>query len=177
MIGYPCLDHLVWSAVHPQRPIYGRAVSADDWTMTHALTESVQVSADLAGRLTTATAGLSRRLGRAPTATEVAAELGMDRQDVVDGLVGPAPSTEFGRHDVPSATTPLAPMAPSLVELTNPETLRPLLAALPEPERAVLIMRLFAAMTHSEIAARVGLSPMRVAHLLSSALTRLRDQT
>ena len=38
-------------------------------------------------RLGTATADLSQRLGRAPTATELAAELGMDRDEVVEGLV------------------------------------------------------------------------------------------
>lgn len=38
-------------------------------------------------RLGTATADLSQRLGRAPTATELAAELEMDREEVVEGLV------------------------------------------------------------------------------------------
>ena len=38
-------------------------------------------------RLGTATAELSQRLGRAPTATELAAELGMERDEVVEGLV------------------------------------------------------------------------------------------
>src|ERR1700755_2411235 len=38
-------------------------------------------------RLGSATAELSQRLGRAPTATELAAELGMDREEVVEGLV------------------------------------------------------------------------------------------
>ena len=38
-------------------------------------------------RLGAATAELSQRLGRAPTATELAAELDMDRDEVVEGLV------------------------------------------------------------------------------------------
>ena len=38
-------------------------------------------------RLGTATADLSQRLGRAPTASELAAELDMDREEVVEGLV------------------------------------------------------------------------------------------
>src|SRR6201999_99843 len=38
-------------------------------------------------RLGGATAELSQRLGRAPTATELAAELGMERDEVVEGLV------------------------------------------------------------------------------------------
>src|SRR6202166_1902330 len=38
-------------------------------------------------RLGGATADLSQRLGRAPTATELAAELDMDRDEVLEGLV------------------------------------------------------------------------------------------
>src|SRR6201992_2445411 len=38
-------------------------------------------------RLGAATADLSQRLGRAPTATELAAELDMDRDEVIEGLV------------------------------------------------------------------------------------------
>src|SRR6202041_1695157 len=38
-------------------------------------------------RLGTATAELSQRLGRAPTATELSVELEMDRAEVVEGLV------------------------------------------------------------------------------------------
>ena len=34
-----------------------------------------------------ATAELSQRLGRAPTASELAAELDMDRDEVIEGLV------------------------------------------------------------------------------------------
>src|ERR1700741_3307883 len=39
-------------------------------------------------RLGTATADLSQRLGRAPTASELAAELDMDRGEVIEGLGG-----------------------------------------------------------------------------------------
>src|ERR1700744_5875339 len=42
---------------------------------------------ELPRRLGAAPADLSQRLGRAPTATELAGELGMDRDEVIEGLV------------------------------------------------------------------------------------------
>jgi RNA polymerase sigma-B factor len=56
------------------------------------------------------------------------------------------------------------------------ETLAPLLEALPERERRILLLRFFGGMTQTEIADRVGVSQMHVSRLLSRTLTRLRRQ-
>ena len=49
-------------------------------------------------------------------------------------------------------------------------------AALPERERAILLLRFFGGLTQTEIAAQVGISRMHVSRLLSRTLTQLRRQ-
>jgi RNA polymerase sigma-B factor len=63
-----------------------------------------------------------------------------------------------------------------LDRIEDRESLRPLLDALPERERMVLVLRFFESMTQTQIAERVGISQMHVSRLLAKSLTRLRDQ-
>jgi RNA polymerase sigma-B factor len=56
------------------------------------------------------------------------------------------------------------------------DTLRPLLEALPERERAIIKLRFFGEMTQSQIATQIGVSQMHVSRLLSQILERLRQQ-
>ena len=51
-----------------------------------------------------------------------------------------------------------------------------IVAALPERERTVLLLRFFESLTQTQIAERVGISQMHVSRLLAKSLTRLRDQ-
>ncbi|KZS58791.1 RNA polymerase sigma factor SigF [Mycobacterium ostraviense] len=135
-------------------------------------------------RLGTATAELSQRLGRAPTATELAAELGMDRGEVVEGLVAGSSyntlSIDSGGgnedDDARAIADTLGDMDAGLDRIEDREALRPLLEALPERERTVLILRFFESMTQTQIAERVGISQMHVSRLLAKSLARLRDQ-
>jgi len=53
---------------------------------------------------------------------------------------------------------------------------RPLIEALPERERAILMMRFFGEMSQSQIAERVGISQMHVSRLLSRTLRDLHAQ-
>ena len=135
-------------------------------------------------RLGTATADLSQRLGRAPTATELAAELDMDRDEVVEGLVAGSSYNTLSIDSGGGSDDEEAPRdrrhprrrrrRPGSIE--NREALRPLLEALPERERTVLVLRFFESMTQTQIAERVGISQMHVSRLLAKSLTRLRDQ-
>jgi len=135
-------------------------------------------------RLGSATAELSQRLGRAPTASELAEELGMDRDEVVEGLVaGSSYNTlsidsggNSGSEDAPAIADTLGDVDLGLDQIENREALRPLLAALPERERMVLLLRFFENLTQTQIAERVGISQMHVSRLLAKSLTRLRDQ-
>jgi RNA polymerase sigma-B factor len=54
------------------------------------------------------------------------------------------------------------------------EALGPLLAALPDRERHILLLRFYGEMTQTEIGHRVGLSQMHVSRLLTRTLSRLR---
>jgi RNA polymerase sigma-B factor len=133
-------------------------------------------------RLGAATAELSQKLGRAPTASELAAELEMDRQEVVEGLVAGSSyntlSIDSGGGDAkaPAIVDTLGDIDLSLVQIENREALRPLLAELPERERAVLLLRFSESLTQTQIAERVGISQMHVSRLLAKSLARLRDQ-
>lgn len=133
-------------------------------------------------RLGAATAELSQRLGRAPTATELAAELEMDRAEVVEGLVAGSSyntlSIDSGSEDddARAIADTLGDMDAGLDRIEDRESLRPLLEALPERERTVLVLRFFDSMTQTQIAERVGISQMHVSRLLAKSLARLRDQ-
>ncbi len=134
-------------------------------------------------RLGAATADLSQRLGRAPTATELAEELDMDRDEVVEGLVAGSSyntlSIDSGgssNEDAPAIADTLGDLDTGLDQIENREALRPLLAALPERERTVLLLRFFESLTQTQIAERVGISQMHVSRLLAKSLARLRDQ-
>ena len=136
-------------------------------------------------RLGTATADLSQRLGRAPTATELASELDMDRAEVVEGLVAGSSyntlSIDSGGgggedDDARAIADTLGDVDASIDRIEDRESLRPLLESLPERERTVLVLRFFESMTQTQIADRVGISQMHVSRLLAKSLTRLRDQ-
>ncbi|TVS83934.1 RNA polymerase sigma factor SigF [Mycobacterium helveticum] len=135
-------------------------------------------------RLGSATADLSQRLGRAPTATELAEELGMAREEVVEGLVAGSSyntlsiDTGGGSEDdeARAIADTLGDVDAGLDRIEDREALRPLLEALPERERMVLVLRFFESMTQTQIAERVGISQMHVSRLLAKSLARLRDQ-
>jgi RNA polymerase sigma-B factor len=135
-------------------------------------------------RLGAATAELSQRLGRAPTASELAAELGMNREEVVEGMVA---GSAYNTMSIDGGTGGSDEGPPAIIEtlggddlnldlIENREALRPLLAALPERERTVLMLRFFESMTQSQIAERIGVSQMHVSRLLAKALARLRSE-
>ncbi len=135
-------------------------------------------------RLGAATADLSQRLGRAPTATELAQELEMDRVEVIEGLVAGSSYNTLsidsgggsGDEEARAIADTLGDVDDSLERIENREALRPLLEGLPERERTVLVLRFFDSMTQTQIAERVGISQMHVSRLLAKSLARLRDE-
>ena len=54
------------------------------------------------------------------------------------------------------------------------ESLKPLIAELPQRDRQILSLRFVANMTQSEIGDELGISQMHVSRLLSRTLVRLR---
>jgi RNA polymerase sigma-B factor len=128
---------------------------------------------------------LSGRLGRSPSVGEVAAELGLSVEEVLEAreaagaytaasLDGPATTDDDG--DERTRVDRMGEEDPhyELVELTS--SVGPLTRALPPREREVLSLRFGAELTQSEIGKRIGVSQMQVSRLLRRALERLRAE-
>jgi len=123
---------------------------------------------------------LSQIQGGEPTTTELARYLDVPESDVVEAidvgrlyhplsLSAPAgPDTDLDMAD------PLGAEDPGMVAVDNRESVKPLLATLPERERKILTMRFFRDMTQSQIAAELGISQMHVSRLLTQTLGNLR---
>jgi RNA polymerase sigma-B factor len=137
---------------------------------------------ELQPQIIRARAELSQRLGRAPNASEIAEHLGVDRELVVDAAIGggnySTMSTDVrvwsGDDDRPFGDT-LGDVDPNLDKVLDVETVRPLIAALPERQRTVLTLRFFDNLTQTQIAERIGCSQMHVSRLLAKALDALRS--
>lgn len=128
--------------------------------------------------LITARQELYQHLGRAPTASELSAHTGVDRDDIVQATIAAngysTQSTLSLVIDDDDIYDRIGDVDARLDKVLDVTTVRPLLAALPDRERAILVMRFFEEMSQTQIAERVGLSQMHVSRLLSSSLAALR---
>ncbi|OFJ50354.1 SigB/SigF/SigG family RNA polymerase sigma factor [Mycolicibacterium grossiae] len=138
---------------------------------------------DLSVRLRMAEQDLTLELNRAPTPSEIAAYTDIDRQEVVEGLVAMrayrslSAEQPMGTDDDGQTIGETLGFEDSRYErILDVETVRPLIAALPEKDKAILLMRFFDNMTQSQIAQRIGVSQMQVSRLLSRTLATLREQ-
>ncbi|MER6915894.1 RNA polymerase sigma factor SigF [Streptomyces sp. NPDC000594] len=134
--------------------------------------------------LAKATDDLSQRLDRSPTTRELAEYLGIDEQEVIEGVVASNGYTA-GSIDMPledssdhtSATLSDRLGAPDgdLEIAENVQALKPLIEELDERDRRILRMRFGDELTQSEIGAELGVSQMHVSRLLARITTRLRE--
>ncbi|MEV4975153.1 RNA polymerase sigma factor SigF [Streptomyces scopuliridis] len=132
--------------------------------------------------LAKATDELSQQLDRAPTTPELAEHLGLDEDEVMEGVVASNGYTA-GSIDMPTddASGSPAPLSDRIGEpdagmeaAENVQALKPLIEELDERERRILRMRFGDEMTQSEIGAELGVSQMHVSRLLSRITGRLR---
>jgi RNA polymerase sigma-B factor len=133
--------------------------------------------------LASATSELSQQLGRAPTVSELAAQLKISEEDVLEGLESAnaystlsldAGDSGSGDEPMPVSET-LGVEDESLEGVEYRESLKPMLERLPQREKKILMLRFFKNMTQSEIAAEIGISQMHVSRLLARTLARLRE--
>jgi RNA polymerase sigma-B factor len=132
-------------------------------------------------RLRRAAEELHQLLGRAPTAAELAEQLELGEEEVLEGLAAVSSRREVSL-DQPVGVDGKACLgdlmaAPGARE--EPEDLLALpglLATLPELEREVIMLRFFQDLDQDAIAARVGYSQMHISRLQRRALARLRVQ-
>jgi RNA polymerase sigma-B factor len=132
-----------------------------------------------------ASSELSAELNRAPRPSEIAAHLDLTLDEVLEGLHAGDAYNSTSLDEKLSAGGDaggysLADMlgeADARLEMVEyRDTLRPLLEALPERERTIVMLRFFGEMTQSQIATEIGVSQMHVSRLLSQILSRFRQQ-
>lgn len=138
---------------------------------------------DLHTDMARARAELSQQSGRAPTAGEVAAHLGIDREEVVQATIA---GSSYATLSTDQSVAPdgefmalketLGHTDAGLDKVVDVETVRPLIQKLPAREQAVLKMRFFDEMTQTQIAERLGYSQMHVSRLLAKSLKDIRTQ-
>jgi RNA polymerase sigma-B factor len=138
---------------------------------------------DLRIQLTAATAELSQAQGRAPTVAELAINLGVSEDEVLEGLesanayatISLDSGGEGDDGESHAMLDTLGSEDDALEGVVYRESLKPLLAALPPRERRILLLRFFRNMTQSEIAAELNISQMHVSRLLGRTLATLRE--
>lgn len=130
-----------------------------------------------------ATAELSQKSGRSPTVAELAAALELSEEEILEGLESAQAYSTLsidsagggdGDSEPTSLTETLGSEDEALEGVEYRESLKPLLAALTERERQIIMMRFFKNMTQAQIAQEVGVSQMHVSRLLTRALLELR---
>jgi RNA polymerase sigma-B factor len=134
-------------------------------------------------RLGNAINDLSQRLKRPPRVAELATELGVDEDAVLEAMeVGGAyrsASLDARPNDSGDALTLEARLGTldSGFDLAEHRVLlERLLEELPDRERTIVRLRFFEDMTQTEIAQEVGISQMHVSRLLSRTLLQLRER-
>lgn len=132
-------------------------------------------------RLGKVVATLSQELGRSPTIGELARELNVSEEEVLEALEA-GQAYRSASLDAPAGTEEgetlgarLGDEDPSLEDAERRATLSPLLARLAPRERLIVQLRFFQGLTQSEIAEHLGISQMHVSRLLARSVTELRS--
>ncbi|GAA3610155.1 hypothetical protein GCM10022419_113960 [Nonomuraea rosea] len=116
-------------------------------------------------------ADLSQVHGRSPTVADLAAGMGLSREEVLLTLDAAAAYSALSL-DAPIGADEDDPLA----ALLDKYALKPLLAALPARERTIVLLRFYGNLTQEQIAAELGISQMHVSRLLRAVLDRLRAE-
>ena len=135
---------------------------------------------DLHVRMPGAIERLGAELGHAPTPAEIANELSVTVDDVLDALDAGAAYRTTSTDVTAGAVAASRSMSrrgdePGLAP-DERVLLTQLLETLPERERTIVYLRFFEDLSQSEIAERVGTSQVHVSRLLRRALRSLGDQ-
>ncbi|HEX2808100.1 MAG TPA: SigB/SigF/SigG family RNA polymerase sigma factor [Kineosporiaceae bacterium] len=126
-------------------------------------------------------AELTQQLGRSPRLSEIATHLGLSYDDVVE-CVASADLYHVHSLDAPiggaenlAVGDTLGDLDPSLGQIDDVLSVRPLIERLPPRDRRILALRYFSGWTQQQIADDVGVTQMQVSRLISKALRRLRE--
>jgi len=129
------------------------------------------------------TDSLTQRFGRAPTVSELAVQLKLTEEEVLEGLDACAAYTTSSLDAPALADDEGITLADQLGEddeeldlVEQREGIEPALEELPARERDILLMRFYGNMTQAQIGEQVGISQMHVSRLLSRSLEQLRQR-
>jgi RNA polymerase sigma-B factor len=150
------------------------------WTMRvpRSLQERFLEVGDVVDRMTAS-------LGRSPAPREIAEEMGLAVEEVVEALDAAtayspvaldAPRRSEDGDDDGSYADTLGEVDDAYELVEFDVTIAPALRQLPARQREILRLRFDEDLTQSEIAARVGVSQMHVSRLLRRALEQLREE-
>ncbi|MET9483223.1 RNA polymerase sigma factor SigF [Streptomyces sp. NPDC006638] len=124
---------------------------------------------------------LAQRLDRAPTVGELAERLGLTHDEVVEGMTASNAYTASSLDAQPTEDDSEAALSDrigyddhGLEGIEYVESLKPMIAELPQRDRHILSLRFVANMTQSEIGEELGISQMHVSRLLTRTLEKLR---
>jgi RNA polymerase sigma-B factor len=131
-----------------------------------------------------AEATLERRLGRAPTAAEVAGELGTTIERLLEARLAAAAqhpdsldqALRSEDDDPLMLQDRVGVDDPAIAEAEDAATLSALTRPLDERDRELVRLRFEEDLTQRDIGVRVGLSQMHVSRLLNDALRRIGDE-
>jgi RNA polymerase sigma-B factor len=140
---------------------------------------------EMSRRMAVLSERMSHRLGRTPTAEELAEASGEDVERVTEALwaqraytVEPlteSPVSDDGERSG-AAGRELSVEEPGFEGVLRRETLERAIRKLPPRERAIVALRFLDDLTQSEIASRMGISQMHVSRLLRASLDQLREE-
>jgi RNA polymerase sigma-B factor len=137
---------------------------------------------ELHAQISTKAAQLSQDLGRAPRPSELADALSRPLEEIHEGLIAANAYRSDSLDEIVAATEGVNASIGGILgtedeRLDAAETrqaLHPALAALPERERTIVVLRFFGNLTQTQIAEQVNLSQMHVSRLLATSMRRLR---
>jgi RNA polymerase sigma-B factor len=138
---------------------------------------------ELALKVQKAEQAVSLRLGRSPTADELAQYMEVSVEQVIDGLEAAAahhaasldePHDEPDREPRPLSEV-LGEDDARFEQIDASLTIRSAARRLSEREQRVLQLRFHGELTQSEIAKRIGVSQMQVSRILRIAIERMRE--
>jgi RNA polymerase sigma-B factor len=131
--------------------------------------------------IASATMRITQQLGRSPTVSDLARELHLTREQIVESLEASNAYSALSLYapignedEAPTVADMMGEIDRNLESVEDRESLRPLLRRLPVREQRILAMRFFGNMTQTQIADEIGVSQMHVSRLLSRSLAELR---
>jgi RNA polymerase sigma-B factor len=138
---------------------------------------------ELALRVQEAEQAISPRLGRSPTADELAQYMEVSVEQVIDGLEAAAAhhatSLEQPHDELDGESQSLSDLLgdddPRFEQIDASITIASAARQLSKDELRVLELRFYGELTQSEIAKRIGASQMQVSRILRRALAHLRE--